>query len=298
MDTVDNHHAELHIFQQHLPVSASVSFQIYLTVLQLRATKATCVSSLLYPVWVSVVWKLQAHSLICIWSFIMEQVWERNPSFFSIVGILSSANTAIMATFLFSTLILSSRCEAGKEFSYISQQRVGIEQISSHAKKQGLLNLLFQAIRTWWTKPGHIFRQVLDIFVFLVFWSSALSISVLVKQSSSWIFSIKQKEFQPPWSLSTSVCSRDRRPGTTACQGCCAMGTNKLKKKCAGRTIRFCTGLTRAAKAGQKSIVPARRAQQTNSERTPFICSLRVPKRPMIHSVYIYSPQIISNSFH
>jgi hypothetical protein len=78
----------------------------------------------------------------------MEQVWERNPSFFSIVGILSSANTAIMATFLFSTLILSSRCEAGKEFSYISQQRVGIEQISSHAKKQGLLNLLFQAIRT------------------------------------------------------------------------------------------------------------------------------------------------------
>jgi hypothetical protein len=39
----------------------------------------------------------------------------------------------------------------------------------------------------------------------------------------------------------------------------------------------FCTRLTRAAKAGQKSIVLARQAQQTTQGRTPFICTLRVP---------------------
>jgi hypothetical protein len=36
--------------------------------------------------------------------------------------------------------------------------------------------------------------------------------------------------------------------------------------------IRFCTGLTKASKAGQKSIVPAQRAQRTNHWKTPFIC--------------------------
>ncbi len=41
----------------------------------------------------------------------------------------------------------------------------------------------------------------------------------------------------------------------TARPGCWAMGTNKDRK------IIFCTGLTRAAKAGQKSIVAARRVQ-------------------------------------
>jgi hypothetical protein len=35
------------------------------------------------------------------------------------------------------------------------------------------------------------------------------------------------------------------------------MGNNK-EKKCEARKIIFCTGLTRSAKAGQKSIVPAR----------------------------------------
>jgi hypothetical protein len=39
-------------------------------------------------------------------------------------------------------------------------------------------------------------------------------------------------------------------------------------KKYALRKIIFCTGLTRAAKAGQKSIVLSRRAQGTNQE--PF----------------------------
>ncbi len=69
---------------------------------------------------------------------------------------------------------------------------------------------------------------------------------------------------------------RDRQSSTTACPGCWATGTNKVKK-CAVRKIIFCTGLTRAAKAGQKSIVPARKAQRTNQGMTSFICTPRVP---------------------
>ncbi len=42
-----------------------------------------------------------------------------------------------------------------------------------------------------------------------------------------------------------------------------------------GKNI-FCTGPTRAAKAEQKSLVPARQAQRTNQGRTPFICTLWV----------------------
>ncbi len=38
----------------------------------------------------------------------------------------------------------------------------------------------------------------------------------------------------------------------------------------------FCTEPTRAAKAEQKSFVPARQAQGTNQGRTPFICILWV----------------------
>ncbi len=39
----------------------------------------------------------------------------------------------------------------------------------------------------------------------------------------------------------------------------------------------FCTGPTRAAKADQKSLVPARQTQRTNQGRNPVICSLWVP---------------------
>jgi hypothetical protein len=42
-------------------------------------------------------------------------------------------------------------------------------------------------------------------------------------------------------------------------------------------SVLFWTGLTRAAKAGQKSLVPSWRAQQTNQGRTPLICTLWVP---------------------
>jgi hypothetical protein len=35
-----------------------------------------------------------------------------------------------------------------------------------------------------------------------------------------------------------------------------------------------CTGSPRAAKAEQKSLVPARQAQRTNQGRTPFTCIL------------------------
>jgi len=45
---------------------------------------------------------------------------------------------------------------------------------------------------------------------------------------------------------------RDRRPGTTACSGGC--WAIKVKK-CAMTKIIFCTGLTRATKAGQISIL-------------------------------------------
>ncbi len=52
---------------------------------------------------------------------------------------------------------------------------------------------------------------------------------------------------------------RDRRPGTTACPGCRAMWTNKAKL-CTARKKIFCTGPTRAAKAGQKYLLPAQQA--------------------------------------
>ncbi len=66
---------------------------------------------------------------------------------------------------------------------------------------------------------------------------------------------------------------RDRRPRTSACPGCWAMGTNK---NCAMRKIIFCTGLTRAAKARQKSscIVPARRVQRTKQGWIPLFSIL------------------------
>ncbi len=70
---------------------------------------------------------------------------------------------------------------------------------------------------------------------------------------------------------------RDMRPGATSCLACWAMRTNKLKQ-CTVRGKICCTGLTRAAKAGQKSLVPARRAQRTNQERNPFLCTLLLPQ--------------------
>ncbi len=54
---------------------------------------------------------------------------------------------------------------------------------------------------------------------------------------------------------------RERRCGTTACPACC--GEEKI----------FCTALTVAAKAGQKSLVLARRAHRTSQGRAPFVCS-------------------------
>ncbi len=47
-------------------------------------------------------------------------------------------------------------------------------------------------------------------------------------------------------------------------------GTNELKQWPVRKKI-FCTGPTRGAKAGQKSLVPARQAQRNNQGRTPFI---------------------------
>jgi hypothetical protein len=57
---------------------------------------------------------------------------------------------------------------------------------------------------------------------------------------------------------------RDRRPCTTACPGCWATETHKLKYSAVRKKI-FCTGLTRAAKARLESLVPPWQAQRTNS---------------------------------
>ncbi len=54
------------------------------------------------------------------------------------------------------------------------------------------------------------------------------------------------------------------------------MGTTKVKK-CALRKKICCTGLTRAVKARQKCLVPARKAQRTNQGRNSFICATKVP---------------------
>jgi hypothetical protein len=54
---------------------------------------------------------------------------------------------------------------------------------------------------------------------------------------------------------------RDRRRSTTACPACWAMGTNEVKL-CTVRKKIFCNGPTGAAKAGQKSLVMARRAKE------------------------------------
>jgi hypothetical protein len=51
------------------------------------------------------------------------------------------------------------------------------------------------------------------------------------------------------------------------------MGTNKGEKVC-GEKKTFCTELTRAAKARQKSIVPTRQGQRINQGRNSLICTL------------------------
>jgi len=61
------------------------------------------------------------------------------------------------------------------------------------------------------------------------------------------------------------------------------MGTKELKY-CMVRKNIFCNGPTREAKGEQKSLVPARQAQGTGQERTPFICPLWVPIRLSFNS--------------
>jgi hypothetical protein len=65
---------------------------------------------------------------------------------------------------------------------------------------------------------------------------------------------------------------RDRRPSTAACFACWAM--EQKVEIVYGEEIIFCTRPTRAAQAEQKSLVPARQAQQTKHGRTPLICTL------------------------
>jgi hypothetical protein len=56
----------------------------------------------------------------------------------------------------------------------------------------------------------------------------------------------------------------------------------------------FCTGPIRPAKAEQKSLAPARQAQRTNQERTPFICPLWVPIYLSFNSQQGLHPYLVS----
>ncbi len=72
-------------------------------------------------------------------------------------------------------------------------------------------------------------------------------------------------------------------------QGCWAMGTHTMNK-CAVRKKIFCSGLTTAAKAGSKSLVPARRAQWANQWKAPFICTVHGEFQPLTQYMKEASP--------
>ncbi len=60
------------------------------------------------------------------------------------------------------------------------------------------------------------------------------------------------------------------------------------------RKIIFCTGLTSAAKAGKKSIVPARRVQRTSQERSPYQLSTLSPHSPQFQQSEGATPSLVS----
>ncbi len=71
---------------------------------------------------------------------------------------------------------------------------------------------------------------------------------------------------------------RYRRPGTTVCPGCWAMGTHKVKEV---RIKMFCTGLTRAAEAGKKIYFTGTMSQIHQPSKDPFLLyfiSLHLPQ--------------------
>jgi hypothetical protein len=70
---------------------------------------------------------------------------------------------------------------------------------------------------------------------------------------------------------------RDRRP-STALPSLLGVGHKGIEiMYCTVRKNILCTGPIRAAKAEQKSLVPALQAPRTNQERTPFICPFWAP---------------------
>jgi hypothetical protein len=79
-------------------------------------------------------------------------------------------------------------------------------------------------------------------------------------------------KFQPRRPKAVENCTNQRQATQHACLPRLlgwAVVANKVKRF-AVRKILFCIGLTGAAKAGQKSDVPARQVQRTNHRRTPF----------------------------
>ncbi len=94
MDTVDNDHAELHTVYSNTYRFPPQSASRFIWPFHSWGPHASLLSYTL-----SVVWKLQAHSLISLWSFIMEQVYgKENPAV--LLSFPSSANTAMIATSL------------------------------------------------------------------------------------------------------------------------------------------------------------------------------------------------------
>ncbi len=76
--------------------------------------------------------------------------------------------------------------------------------------------------------------------------------------------------------------------------GCWAMGTNTVNYVRWAKYVIFCTGLTRVAKEGLKSIVSARRTQWTNQGRTPVICTPGVPPFASVSTVSRGHPYLVS----
>ncbi len=143
----------------------------------------------------------------------------------------------------------------------------------------------FLTLDTWikvaccrWIAEADIFRRLSQIRMFEKFRKQ--------KTFSSWRQVISRQKFRKARQVSLSHCvpalvvraeqgeikhgwdqrHRDRRPSTTECPACWAMGTNKVKKCAVRKIIYFVLGWLEQPR--QKSFVLAWRAQWTNHGRT------------------------------
>ncbi len=77
--------------------------------------------------------------------------------------------------------------------------------------------------------------------------------------------------------LSPSHTNLDRQSCRVASLLVCTVSLMEINEKCMARKKIFCTWPIRAAKAGQRSLVTARRVHWTNQGRIPFIYTPWVP---------------------